>query len=116
VEVEPGCSSGCPSNGLARRCAGAFSLVGRVEATGIEPTNLLHAMQILECPGCGFGSLALASVMLCSFQKPFRSRGFFVHVVSRGLGSSSVSPLSPGTQDRGKWLRCWLRREAEFHT
>ncbi len=63
-----------------------------VEAMGIEPTNLLHAMEILDRPGRVFGPFALANVIFRSFQKPVRGKGFIVHVVSLGPGSSFVSP------------------------
>ena len=48
---------------------------------GIEPTNLLHAMQILDRPGRIFGPFGLANVMFRSFEKPVRDKGFIVHFV-----------------------------------
>jgi hypothetical protein len=59
---------------------------------GIEPTNLLHAMQILDRPGRIFGLFRLANVMFCSFEKPVRDKGFIVHFASLGPGLSFVPP------------------------
>jgi hypothetical protein len=41
-----------------------------VEAMGIEPTNLLHAMQIFDCPGRILPWFLFAGVEPCSVEKP----------------------------------------------
>jgi hypothetical protein len=48
---------------------------------GIEPTNLLHAMQFLCCPPCFLPPFQLACVRLCSETKVLVDKGFMVHPV-----------------------------------
>jgi hypothetical protein len=49
-----------------------------VEAMGIEPTNLLHAMQFLGCTPCFLRPSQLACVRFCPDTKVLRDKGFMV--------------------------------------
>ena len=92
-----------------RVCRGTCRANGRVEAMGIEPTNLLHAMQFLSCPACLVLMSCVGMCRLVSSPQALRHKGFVVPPVParpvRPLLGAPVLKVSI----RGTRLRCWLR-------
>ena len=81
-----------------------------VEAMGIEPTNLLHAMQICACPVRSFWFACDVACGVLSTRLPLHCKGFAALPVPPRPASSIARRPVDRANTEGLRLRCWLRR------